>query len=201
MSAKKNEIHFVLGSSSPRRKELLSQIGVFPDKIVSPNIEENVLKKEVPLSYVKRMVEQKMNSVQKKYPKSLILTADTIVSVGRRVLLKTFVREELLKHLDLLSGRRHRVITAFSICSPFSKQKVKHVTSIVKFKRLTPEEKDFYLKSNEWKGKAGGYAIQGIASRYVSFLSGSYSKVVGLPLSEVYNSLISNGYNMKNEKK
>ena len=201
MSAKKNEIHFVLGSSSPRRKELLSQIGVFPDKIVSPNIEENVLKKEVPLSYVKRMVEQKMNFVQKKYPKSLILTADTIVSVGRRVLSKTFVREELLKHLDLLSGRRHRVITAFSICSPFSKQKVKHVTSIVKFKRLTPEEKDFYLKSNEWKGKAGGYAIQGIASRYVSFLSGSYSNVVGLPLSEVYNSLISNGYNMNNEKK
>ena len=201
MSAKKNEIHFVLGSSSNRRKELLGQIGVFPDKIVKPNIEENIFNKEVPLSYVKRMAMKKMDFVQNKYPESLILTADTVVAVGRRILPKTFLREELLSYLDLLSGRRHRVITAFSISSPFFKTKVKHVTSIVKFKRLTTEEKNFYSNSNEWKGKAGGYAIQGVASRYINFLSGSYSNVVGLPLSEVYNFLVSNGYKINNEKK
>ena len=194
MSTKKNEIHFVLGSSSPRRKELLGQIGIFPDTIVKPNIQETIFKKEIPLSYVKRMAKLKMDFVQNKYPQSIILTADTVVSVGRRVLSKTFLKEELVSYLGLLSGRRHRVITAFSISSPFFKQKVKYVTSVVKFKRLTQVEKDFYLKSNEWKGKAGGYAIQGIASRYINYLSGSYSNVVGLPLSEVYNSLISIGY-------
>ena len=102
MPAKKNEIHFVLGSSSKRRKELLGQIGVFPDKIVKPNIEENIFNKEVPLSYVKRMAMEKMDFVQNKYPESLILTADTVVAVGRRILPKTFLREELLNYLALL---------------------------------------------------------------------------------------------------
>ncbi len=201
MSVMKNEIHFVLGSSSPRRKDLLEQIDIFPDKIVKPNIQEDILSRELPLTYVKRMAENKMISVREKYPESLILTADTIVTVGRRILTKTFEKEQTWNYLNLLSGRRHRVITAFSISSPLCRQKVKYVSSIVKFKKLTSKEKEFYLSTNEWKGKSGGYAIQGIASRYINFISGSYTNIIGLPLSEVYNSLVSNGYKIKNEKK
>ena len=140
-----------------------------------------------------------MKIIKKKYPESLILTADTIVCVGRRILKKTSNKEEAKNYLELLSGRRHRVITGICMASPSFKQRIKSVTSIIKFKRLSLDEINFYLKTNEWKNKAGGYAIQGIASRYVNFISGSYSNVVGLPLSNVYRLLISAGYITNNE--
>ena len=200
MSLYKNQIHFVLGSSSPRRKDLLEQIGIVPDTIISPKIDEALLKKELPLDYLKRITNNKLIFVKEKYPQSLILTADTIVSVGRRILHKTCKINEAKNYLSLLSGRRHRVITAFVLYAPFFKQKLKYVTSIVKFKKLSVQEINYYLESGEWKGKAGGYAIQGLASRYINFISGSYSNVVGLPLSDVYRILISTGYMLNNEK-
>ncbi len=195
-----NEIHFILGSSSPRRRDLLKQIGIFPNQIIAPEIDEKILKNELPLSYVKRMVLKKMSKVKEDNPTSLIMTADTIVHVGRRILEKTSEKHEAEKSLKMLSGRRHNVITAFLITSPNYKGKLKIVSSIVKFKRLTMNEIKFYLKTNEWRGKAGGYGIQGFASRYVNFVSGSYSNIVGLPLAEVYRTLNSAGLIKNNEK-
>ena len=134
------------------------------------------------------------------YPNSIILTADTVVSVGRRILPKTNdikTAEECIRHI---SGRRHKVFTCFALIAPKVSMKVKTIQSIVKFKRLTEEEINYYLLSNEWEGKAGGYAIQGIAASFINFLSGSYSNVVGLPLAELYRMLISIGYKFNNDK-
>ena len=195
-----NEIHFILGSSSPRRLELLKQIGIVPNQIINPTINEEALKNELPLFYVKRMAIEKMKNVRENNPTALILTADTIVSVGRRILGKAIEKEDAEKSLKLLSGRRHKVITAFLIESPNYKSNLKVVTSIVKFKRLTTHEINFYLNTNEWKGKAGGYGIQGFASRYINFISGSYTNIVGLPLAEVYRILQSAGLIKNNEK-
>ena len=163
--------HFILASSSKRRLELLSQIGVKPDLILSPNIDEKIFSKELPRIYVERMSLEKNRVFQKKYPQSIILTADTVVSVGRRILPKTMdvtLAEECLK---LISGRRHKVLTSFALYSPDFPLKVKTIKSTVKFKRLHPDELDYYLKSKEWEGKAGGYAIQGFAASYINFLS------------------------------
>ena len=192
----KNKINFVLGSSSPRRKLILIQSGIKPDIIFSPNIKEDVLKNELPLMYVKRMAKEKMDIVKDKYPESIILTADTIVYVGRRILPKTMDYDEAKFCLNLLSGRRHKVTTAFNVSGPQFVGKTRYVSSIVKFKRLSYQEITFYLDSLEWQGKAGGYAIQGLASRYIDFISGSYTNVVGLPLAEVYRTLISSGLNL-----
>ena len=191
--------HFILASSSQRRLELLSQIGVKPDLILSPNIDEKIFSKELPRIYVERMSLEKNRVFQQKYPQSIILTADTVVSVGRRILPKTTdvnLAEECLK---LISGRRHKVFTSFTLYSPNSSLKTKTIQSIIKFKRLHPNEISNYLDTKEWKGKAGGYAIQGIAASFVNFISGSYSNVVGLPLAEIYRVLISIGYKFKND--
>ena len=192
--------HFILASSSQRRLELLSQIGVKPDLILSPNIDEKIFSKELPRIYVERMSLEKNRVFQQKYPQSIILTADTVVSVGRRILPKTMdvsLAEECLK---LISGRRHKVFTSFTLHTPHNSLKTKTTQSIIKFKRLHPDEISYYLASKEWEGKAGGYAIQGIAASFINFISGSYSNVVGLPLAELYRVLISIGYNFKNDQ-
>ena len=191
--------HFILASSSKRRLELLSQIGVKPDLILSPNIDEKIFSKELPHIYVKRMSLEKNRVFQQKYPESIILTADTIVSVGRRILPKTMDKNTAEECLKLISGRRHKVFTSFTLHTPNSSLKTKTIKSIIKFKRLHPDEISYYLASKEWKGKAGGYAIQGIAASFINFISGSYSNVVGLPLAELYRLLISIGYNFKND--
>ena len=191
--------HFILASSSQRRLELLSQIGVKPDFILSPNIDEKIFSKELPRIYVERMSLEKNRVFQQKYPQSIILTADTVVSVGRRILPKTMdvnLAEECLK---LISGRRHKVFTSFTVYTPNNSLKRKTIQSIIKFKRLHPDEIRYYLATKEWEGKAGGYAIQGIAASFINFISGSYSNVVGLPLAELYRVLISIGYNFKND--
>ena len=190
--------HFILASSSKRRLELLSQIGVKPDLILSPNIDEKIFSKELPHIYVKRMSLEKNRVFQQKYPESIILTADTVVSVGRRILPKTMDINKAEECLKLISGRRHKVFTSFTLHTPNSSLKTKTIKSIIKFKRLHPDEISYYLASKEWKGKAGGYAIQGIAASFINFISGSYSNVVGLPLAELYRLLISIGYNFKN---
>ncbi len=188
-----NKFHFVLGSSSPRREFILTQSGIKPDTICSPNHEEKIIKKELPLSYVRRVAKEKMDLIKEKYPDSIILTADTIVYVGRRILPKTINLDQAKYCLNLLSGRRHKVTTAFIVTGPKFVGRIRHVSSIVKFKRLSDQEISFYLKSLEWKGKAGGYAIQGLASRYINYVSGSYTNIVGLPIAEVYGTLSAAG--------
>ena len=136
---------------------------------------------------------------QQEYPESIILTSDTIVSVGRRILPKTMDINTAEECLKLISGRRHKVFTSFTIYTPNNSLKTKTIQSIIKFKRLHPDEIRYYLATKEWEGKAGGYAIQGIAASFINFISGSYSNVVGLPLAELYRVLISLGYNFKND--
>ena len=194
MSKNYNNKHFILASGSPRRSDLLEQIGIKPDLILSPDIDESSKAKELPLTYVKRLALKKNIVFRNKYPNSIILSADTIVSTGRFILPKAdnIVMAEMC--LRKLSGRRHKVYTSFVLSEPNNISKTKTVQSIVKFKRLDKKEISYYLSSNEWQGKAGGYAIQGFASSFINFISGSYSNIVGLPLAELYRMLISIGY-------
>ena len=192
--------HFILGSGSERRINLLRQIGIYPDLILEPNINEENLSNELPLNYVKRMAFEKNKIFQEEYPQSIILTADTIVSVGRRILHKVTEVRQAEECLKLISGRRHNVFTCFCLFSPDNQLKIKTVQSVVKFKRLDPKEISYYLASNEWQGKAGAYGIQGIAASFINFLSGSYSNVVGMPLAELYRMLLSIGYQFNNDQ-
>lgn len=191
--------HFILASSSKRRLDLLGQIGVKPDLILSPNIEEKILSKESPRKYAERMSLEKNRVFQQEYFQSTILTADTVVSVGKRILPKAMDIKSAEECLKLISGRRHKVFTSFTLYTPNNSLKTKTIQSIIKFKRLHPDEISYYLATKEWEGKAGGYAIQGIAASFINFISGSYSNVVGLPLAELYRVLISIGYNFKND--
>ena len=194
MLSNTKNLKFILGSSSPRRLELLKQINFYPNEIFKPEINEDPQKKELPILYVKRMAKKKMEVVKKKFPNDLILTADTIVYVGRRIIDKTNEKSKAIKFLELLSGRRHRVSTAFNLYCKDKIDSLRVVTSVVKMKRLTDNEIKSYIESNEWKGKAGAYGIQGSAEKFIQFISGSYTNIVGLPLNQVYGSLNSIGY-------
>ena len=194
MLSNTKNLKFILGSSSPRRLELLKQINFYPNEIFKPEINEDPQKKELPILYVKRMAREKMYVVKKKFPNDLILTADTIVYVGRRIIDKTNEKSKAIKFLELLSGRRHRVSTAFNLYCKDKIDSLRVVTSVVKMKRLTDNEIKSYIESNEWKGKAGAYGIQGSAEKFIQFISGSYTNIVGLPLNQVYGSLNSIGY-------
>ncbi len=198
MLSNTKNLKFILGSSSPRRLELLKQINFYPNEIFKPEINEDPQKKELPILYVKRMAKEKMDVVKKKFPNDLILTADTIVYVGRRIIDKTNEQSKATKFLELLSGRRHRVSTAFNLYCKDKIDSLRVVTSVVKMKRLTDNEIKSYIETNEWKGKAGAYGIQGSAEKFIQFISGSYTNIVGLPLNQVYGSLNSIGYG--NEK-
>ena len=198
MLSNTKNLKFILGSSSPRRLELLKQINFYPNEIFKPEINENPQIKELPILYVKRMAKEKMEVAKKKFPNDLILTADTIVYVGRRIIDKTNEQSKAIKFLELLSGRRHRVSTAFNLYCKDKIDSSRVVTSIVKMKRLTKNEINSYIKTNEWKGKAGAYGIQGSAEKFIQFISGSYTNIVGLPLNQVYGSLNSIGFH--NEK-
>ena len=194
MLSNTKNLKFILGSSSPRRLELLKQINFYPNEIFKPEINEDPQKKELPILYVKRMAMEKMDVVKKIFPNDLILTADTIVYVGRRIIDKTNEQSKAIKFLEFLSGRRHRVSTAFNLYCKDKIDSLRVVTSIVKMKRLTDNEIKSYIETNEWKGKAGAYGIQGSAEKFIQFISGSYTNIVGLPLNQVYGSLNSIGY-------
>ena len=198
MLSNTKNLKFILGSSSSRRLELLKQINFYPNEIFKPEINEVPQKKELPILYVKRMAKEKMDVVKKKFPNDLILTAYTIVYVGRRIIDKTNEKSKAIRFLELLSGRRHRVSTAFNLYCKDKIDSLRVVTSVVKMKRLTDNEIKSYIESNEWKGKAGAYGIQGSAEKFIQFISGSYTNIVGLPLNQVYGSLNSIGYG--NEK-
>jgi len=186
-------LQFILGSSSPRRKELLESIGVIPDLIISPDIDEKNLKDELPIACAQRLAKNKALKIQSEQPNSIILTADTIAFCGRRIIDKTDNIEIAKKYLQLLSGRRHRVVSSIFITNG-DKSISKSVQTIINFKSLTDLEIDKYLESNEWINVAGAYKIQGIAASFVKSINGSYTNVVGLPLYEVKNMLSSMGY-------
>ncbi|WP_416900046.1 MAG: Maf family protein [Minwuia sp.] len=184
----------ILASASPRRRDLLHQIGVEPDAIEPADIDESPLPGELPHRLALRLAGQKAAVVHARFPGDFVLAADTVVGCGRRILPKAASREEAARCLDLLSGRRHRVTTGIALGRPGSGVVVRGVTTIVAFKRLSREEKAAYLASGEWDGKAGGYAIQGLADVFVRSLNGSYSNVVGLPLQDVATLLDGAGY-------
>jgi len=184
----------VLASASPRRRDLLAQAGITPDFITAVDVDEIALKGEKPLDYVRRLAAVKAETAAQKHPPSLVLAADTAVVAGARILGKPSGRAEAETFLKILSGRRHRVITAIALRLPEGKLLQKTVTTTVSFKRLTLVEINWYLECGEWQGKAGAYAIQGKAGAFVKRINGSYTNVVGLPLYETLMLLEGHGY-------
>jgi septum formation protein len=174
----------ILASSSPRRVDLLAQIGIFPDKIVPADIDETPLKNELPTALVQRLGSAKAATVAPAYPGASILGCDTVVAVGRRILNKAETEEDAQRFLTLLSGRRHRVLGGLSVIGQNGKGHHRLVSTTVAFKRLEKSEIDAYIASGEWQGKAGGYAVQGRAAAFVRKIIGSHSNIVGLPLFE-----------------
>ena len=178
----------ILASASPRRLELLKSTNIFPDIVKPANIDENIKKKEKPNLYLKRICYEKALSVQKKYKQDIILSADTIVTTSQKIFGKPSSKEDAIKTLKYLSGRNHNVSTGVCILYKNNK-KIKIVNTKIKLKKLHNDEINQYIKTNEWSDKAGSYAIQGHAERFVIKINGSYSNVVGLPLYETVNLL------------
>lgn len=185
-------MRFILGSGSPRRRELLAQIGVVADAIRPPEIDETPLKGELPRPYCLRMAREKAMAVSADAG-DIVLAADTTVAVGRRILGKPETAAEAATFLLMLSGRRHRVITAVALRRGERLWERDVVTS-VRMKRLSDEELNGYLDSDDWRGKAGGYGIQGPAGAFIPWIEGSFTAVVGLPLCETAGLLQAAGY-------
>jgi septum formation protein len=175
----------ILASSSPRRLALLRQVGVIPERIAVPAVDETPLPRELPRAHVLRLAAAKVNDVAARSDAAgaYVLAADTAVACGRRILGKADDAEAAERFLRLLSGRRHRVYTAVAIAAPDGRRAVRVVMTMVRFKRLGARDIAAYLASGEWRGKAGGYAIQGRAEAFIPSINGSYSNVVGLPLA------------------
>lgn len=174
----------MLASASPRRLELLARIGVVPDRVLPTDIDETPLKAEVPRRLAARLASGKAAVAAALAPGTLVLAADTVVGVGRRILGKPADAAEARRFLELLSGRRHHVYTGVAVVTPEGRSLTRLVDTILTFQRLTPAQIEDFLASEEWRGVAGGYQIQKRAEVFVRFLSGSHSNVVGLPLFE-----------------
>ncbi|RMF67534.1 MAG: septum formation protein Maf [Alphaproteobacteria bacterium] len=184
----------ILASASPRRRQLLDQVHLAPTAIHPAAIDETPRKRELPRPYAERLAREKLEAVASRFPDGFVLAADTVVAAGRRILPKAEDEDVARSCLALLSGRRHRVTTALALRRPDGVMRVRLVETRVAFKRLSEEEIALYLASGEWRGKAGGYAIQGLAAAFVRQIIGSYSNVVGLPLFETVQMLVGNGY-------
>ncbi|HEV8407471.1 MAG TPA: nucleoside triphosphate pyrophosphatase [Sphingomicrobium sp.] len=184
----------ILASASPRRLDLLARIGVVPDAIVPADIDESVPRGEPPRDHASRLAREKAEAVMAKEPSALVLAADTVVAVGRRILPKVEDEATLRSCLRLLSGRRHRVLTGVALFVPGDAVRERLVETMIAMKRLSEQEIDYYASHGEWRGKAGGYALQGYGEVYVRHIAGSYSNVVGLPLAETRILLKSAGY-------
>lgn len=174
----------VLASASPRRLDLLRQVGREPAEIDPADIDESPLARELPRAYALRMATAKLAAVAPRHAGAIVLAADSVVVCGRRILPKAETVDQARQCLGLLSGRRHRVLGGLAVAAGDGRVRSRLVETIVRFKRLEAAEVDAYLASGEWQGKAGGYAIQGRAAAFVAYISGSYSNVVGLPLFE-----------------
>jgi septum formation protein len=184
----------ILASASPRRLDLLKQIGITPDQIIPADIDETPLKAELPRDYALRVAVAKAQAVMAQGVGAYILSADTVVACGRRILPKTENEAQARECLTLLSGRRHRVINGIALISAEGAMKTRVTETIVQFKGLSKDEIDGYIATGEWQGKAGGYAIQGRAAVFVKFIRGSYSTVVGLSLYDTMQMLKGSGY-------
>ena len=185
-------MRLILGSGSPRRKELLAQIGVVADYVRPPDIDETPLKGELPRPYCQRMAREKAAAVQAS-PDELVLCADTTVALGRRILGKPENAGQAAEFLLALSGRRHRVITAVALRLG-ARHWLRDVVTTVQMKRLSDTELNGYLATDDWQGKAGGYAIQGPAGAFIPWINGSFTGVVGLPVAETAALLQAAGY-------
>ena len=177
-------LRLVLASASPRRLDLLAQIGLKPDAIVYPDVDETPRKGELPRDLALRLAEAKARAGAAAHPDAVVLGADTTVAVGRRNLPKAEDEATARKCLALMSGRRHRVHTGVAVGMPGGALRSRLASTVVSVKRLTEQEIAAYLASGEWRGKAGGYAIQGRFAMLVPSINGSYSNIVGLPLFE-----------------
>ncbi|MEM0899766.1 MAG: Maf-like protein [Pseudomonadota bacterium] len=190
----------VLASGSPRRLALLHQIAVEPDHLIPADIDETPMRSEHPRSLARRLSREKAQAVASRtvpdddHHGAYVLSADTVVSVGRTILPKCELLDEAAQSLRLLSGRAHRVYTGVCLVTPKGKVRQSVVETRVRFKRLSREETESYLASGQWRGKAGGYGIQGLAGAFVVKLIGSYTNVVGLPLNETVSLLTGEGY-------
>jgi septum formation protein len=185
-------VKLILGSASPRRKELLAGLGIVPDLILPPDIDEDPRKGELPRPYCLRLAEEKARAVPAG-PEDVVLCADTTVALGRRILGKPADAGQAAAFLTALGGRRHEVITAIAVRRG-EQVLVRDSVSVVKMKRLSDAELNGYLASGEWQGKAGGYGIQGLAGALIPWISGSYSGIMGLPVAETAALLAAVGY-------
>jgi len=176
-------VRLILGSASPRRRDLLAQLGLTPDAVIPPEIDETPRKGELPRPYCARLAREKAAAVPVAGPDDVVLCADTVVALGRRILGKPADAGEAAAFLTALGGRRHQVITAVAVRRG-DRVWLRESVSAVKMKRLSDAELNSYLDSGEWMGKAGGYAIQGRAGAFIPWISGSFTGIVGLPLAE-----------------
>ncbi len=200
MEAKTQRPKLVLASSSPRRLALMQQMGLEPDALIPADVDETPRRAELPRTLAARLASEKAQAAHRiaetrgNIEGAYLIAADTVVSVGRRILPKCEIAEEAEDCLRLLSGRAHRVYTGVSLITPKGAERRKLVETRVRFKRLTSRDMAAYISSGEWRGKAGGYAIQGLAGSFVVKLVGSYSSVVGLPLYETAALLMGEGF-------
>lgn len=189
-----NSPKLILASASPRRLDLLAQIGITPDFVTPADINEDPIAGELPREHALRLAQEKAVKIAGQSPDNIILAADTVVGVGRRILPKTETIDQAKKCLELMSGRGHRVFTGVAVIKANGDMLSRVVETRLKMKRLSATELQDYLDSEEWKGKAGGYGIQGRAGAFIPTLIGSYTNVVGLPLFETRNLLTGAGY-------
>ncbi|EQB30922.1 Maf family protein [Sphingobium ummariense] len=187
-------MRLILASASPRRLDLLTHIGVTPDAVDPADIDETPLKAELPRPYAARMAAEKAAIIAARHPGCLVLSGDTVVAAGRRILPKTEAESEAYTCFELLSGRRHRVFSAVTLIDVEGRARHRVSDNVVVFKRLDRSEIDAYLASGEWRGKAGGYAIQGLAAGLIRTIQGSHSAIMGLPLYETRALLRAVGY-------
>ena len=188
-----HDLQLILASSSPRRRDLLARLGVMPDQICAPDIDETPKPAELPRVYALRMALEKASAVPRAVGQ-IILSGDTTVAVGRRILQQAADENQQRGFLKLLSGRRHHVLSAVCVVDGQGKVRSRISDSIVRFKQLSSAEIEAYVASGEGLGKAGGYAIQGRAEALIDWISGSHSGVIGLPLYETRALLIASGY-------
>lgn len=188
--------HFILASSSPRRLALLKDIGIEPDEVIDADIDETPLPRELPHRLAQRLAFEKLKAVMANKPQGIVLTADTVVGCGRRILPKAEMADDVRRCWQLLSGRRHHVYTAVVVRSTQGKILQHLVDSSVIFQRVSDRDIEAYVACGEGIGKAGGYAIQGRAAAHIKYIAGSYSNIVGLPLFEVAHLLRSCGFSL-----
>jgi len=182
-------VTLILASASPRRLDLLAQIGLVPDAVDPADVDETPLPRELPGPHALRLAEAKAAVVAARHPGVFVIAADTVVACGRRILPKAETEKQARACLALLSGKRHKVLGGLCVIAPDGRKASRLVTTTVIFKNMDAGETARYIAAGEWQGKAGGYAIQGLAAAFVRQLSGSYTNVVGLPLHETYGLL------------